>query len=64
VAKAQDVSVELFIQFENCKNFSFTNQLFSASLSVSNNIAEGFDKELVRFLRIARGSNSEVKSMI
>jgi four helix bundle protein len=66
--KAQDLFVELFIQFENCKNFSFTNQLLRAYLFVSNNIAEGFDsgsdKELVRFLHIALGSNSEVKPMI
>jgi four helix bundle protein len=66
--KVKGLFVELFIQFENCKNFFFTNQLLRASLSVSNNIVEGFDsgsdKELVRFFYTARGSNSEVKSMI
>lgn len=65
---AQDLSVDLIIRFENCKNFSFTNQLFRAALSISNNIAEGFDcgsdKEFILFLNISRGSNSEVKSMI
>ena len=39
-----------------------------ASLSVSNNIAEGFErgttKELLAFLYIARGSAGEVRSML
>jgi four helix bundle protein len=46
----------------------FRNQLDRAALSVSNNIAEGFDRmtqsELISFLAIARGSAGEVRSMI
>lgn len=45
----------------------FRNQIDRAGLSVSNNIAEGFDRvttaELLTFLGYARGSASEVKSM-
>ncbi|GAA5494532.1 hypothetical protein Rhal01_00694 [Rubritalea halochordaticola] len=48
-------------------SFGKRNQLDRASLSVSNNIAEGFDrgtnKELIQFLYIARGSASETCSM-
>jgi four helix bundle protein len=44
------------------------DQLESAALSVSNNIAEGFErgttKELLAFLYIARGSAGEVRSML
>ncbi len=44
------------------------NQLRRAALSVSNNIAEGFErgttKELLAFLYIARGSAGEVRSML
>ena len=44
------------------------DQLDRCSLSVSNNIAEGFErgttKELLAFLYIARGSSGEVRSMI
>jgi four helix bundle protein len=45
----------------------FRNQLDRASLSISNNVAEGFErattKELLSFLAIARGSGGEVRSM-
>jgi four helix bundle protein len=47
---------------------SFRHQLERATLSVSNNIAEGFERgttnELLMFLYIARGSAGEVRSML
>jgi four helix bundle protein len=46
----------------------FRSQLDRAALSVSNNIAEGFERvttnELNAFLAIARGSAGEVRSML
>ncbi len=63
--------------FECCDDFlehasrlrpSFRDQLERAVLSVSNNIAEGFERgttnELLYFLYIARGSAGEVRSML
>lgn len=48
--------------------FSQRDQIERASLSVSNNIAEGFERgstaELLQFLYIARGSAGEVRSML
>jgi four helix bundle protein len=47
---------------------SFQDQLARASLSVSNNIAEGFERgttnDLLNFIYIARGSAGEVRSML
>lgn len=47
---------------------SFADQLERAALSVSNNIAEGFERgttnELLSFLYIARGSAGETRSML
>ena len=44
------------------------NQIQRAALSISNNIAEGFErgttKELLSYLYIARGSAGEVRSML
>src|ERR1700690_1050128 len=46
----------------------FRNQLDRASLSVSNNVAEGFERstknELLSFSAIALGSSGEVRSMM
>src|SRR5437667_3929043 len=45
----------------------FRNQLDRAALSVSNNVAEGFERvttnELLAFLAFSRGSAGEVRSM-
>lgn len=69
---------EAIVLAERCEDFitaakdritwSKRDQLDRASLSVSNNIAEGFERgttnELLAFLYIARGSAGEVRSML
>lgn len=66
--KAQDLAVEFYSIFKNSKEFDLRSQVIRAALSISNNIAEGFDrhskKEFIRFLNIALASNSELKSML
>ena len=66
--KGQDLAIFIYKSLGHSRDFSFRDQICRASVSVSNNIAEGFDrggnKEFVHFLYIARGSNSEVKSML
>jgi four helix bundle protein len=66
--KAQDLAYFIYQNFGSIKDFSFRDQILRAAVSISNNIAEGFDRgsdsEFKRFLFIARGSNSEVKSML
>jgi len=50
------------------KDFETKNQLKRASLSIMNNIAEGFGryskKEFIRFLEYSQSSALEVKSML
>ena len=66
--KAQDLAVEIYSNFKELKDFGFKDQICRAVVSVSNNIAEGFDRnsdaEFKRFLYISLASCSEVRSML
>lgn len=66
--KAQDCAVDIYSIFANNKDYSFKDQICRASVSISNNIAEGFDRssnaDFRRFLFISLGSCSETKSML
>ncbi len=63
-----DAVYDLVRANEKRLSFSFRDQLERATLSVSNNIAEGFERgttnELLSFIYIARGSAGEVRSML
>ncbi|MEN8857604.1 MAG: four helix bundle protein [Flavobacteriaceae bacterium] len=66
--KAQYYSVFIYDTFKSNKDFSFSDQIKRASVSISNNIAEGFDRrtnpDFKRFLYISLASNSETRSML
>lgn len=66
--KAKDLSVSVYRLFEHSKDFGFKDQIQRASVSVMNNIAEGFErkgnKEFAYFLYVAKGSCGEVRSML
>jgi len=66
--KAQDFAYEIYMEFNDLKDFGFRDQIRRAAVSISNNIAEGFDRrtdaDFTRCIYIASGSCSEVKSML
>ncbi len=66
--KSQDFCVTIYKEFSNIRDFAFKDQITRASVSISNNIAEGFDRntnpDFKRFLYFATASNSEVRSML
>ncbi|QBA23261.1 four helix bundle protein [Chryseobacterium indologenes] len=61
--------VYIFLQSQSFeKEYEFNNQIKRASFSISNNIAEGSEynnnRQFIRYLKIAKGSCAEVKSML
>ncbi|MES2677753.1 MAG: four helix bundle protein [Pseudomonadota bacterium] len=66
--KSQGFAVEIYAVFGGMKDFGFKDQILRAVVSISSNIAEGFDRssdaDFSRFLYIAISSCSEVRSMI
>jgi len=66
--KARILTNKVYDSMSSCRDYSFKDQIQRASLSIMNNIAEGFgrmgSKEFKRFLCIAKGSCDEVQSIL
>jgi len=70
--KAQDIAVKIYQLVEGNefikRDFSLKNQFKSAAISISDNIAEGFEynnnPDFHRFLRISKGSCGEIRNKI
>ncbi len=69
--KARELNKEIYLVTQISsfqKDLDLKRQIRRASVSISSNIAEGFDrntdKEFIHFLFIAKASTSEVKSQL
>jgi four helix bundle protein len=66
--KGQEIARIIHKYFWSCKDYSFKDQIERVCISISNNIAEWFERktnnELFYFLFIAKWSCAEVRSML
>lgn len=66
--KSKELTTEVYGHFKNSRDYSFRDQIQRASVSIMNNIAEGYErksnKEFKQFLFISKGSCGEVRSML
>jgi four helix bundle protein len=64
--EATELAAEIYRYFEPSRDFTLKNQIQRAAISISSNIAEGYErgsnKEFVQFLYYAKGSCGEVRS--
>ena len=66
--RSRVLSNEIYDAFKKIRDFEFRSQIQRASVSVMNNIAEGFErrtkKDFAHFLDLSKGSSAEVRSML
>jgi len=69
--KAKEMTVFLYKETSNediKKDFDLVRQMRRAAISITSNIAEGFErqtkKEFIQFLYIAKGSTGELRSQL
>lgn len=66
--ESKNLTVQIYTTLAACRDFGFKDQIQRASVSIMNNIAEGFESGtnnmFVKYLNIAKGSCAEVRSML
>jgi four helix bundle protein len=66
--KGLSQAIDLYKLLADCKDYGLKDQMRRSAVSVPSNVAEGFErhtnKEFIRYLRIAKGSNGELRTQI
>ena len=66
--RSAQLSSDLYKHIRDSKDFGFRDQITRSGLSIPSNIAEGIergsDREVIRFLTIAKGSCGELRTQI
>ena len=66
--KGSRLAVDIYKLFSTCKDYGLKDQVTTAAISISSNIAEGSErnskKEFIRFLNIAKGSAAELRTQL
>jgi four helix bundle protein len=66
--QAIELASSIYLALSASRDFSFRDQVQRAAVSVSSNIAEGFERgsnaDFIRFLYYAKGSCGEVRSQL
>lgn len=66
--RSTNLSVDIYISLKSCKEYNLKDQITRAAVSISSNIAEGFErnsnKQFAHFLQIAKGSCGELRSQL
>jgi four helix bundle protein len=65
--RACQVAIQVYEVVRESRDFSLRDQMQRAAVSIPSNIAEGAErggKDFVRFLRVARGSAAELRTLM
>ena len=66
--RAPDLAASVYTAWETSRDFSFRDQVQRAAVSISSNIAEGYERDsnadFIRFLYYAKGSCGEIRSQL
>ena len=66
--EACQISVAVYADLRDCRDFGLKDQMTRAAVSIASNIAEGAERnsipDFVRFLHIAKGSAAELRTQL